>query len=124
AFGFPSRVIRATHHPSCVIGRFRWASAYRGEHETNRVHLRATPIRRRHIVAVTTFGTNHPMAVKLWSKRLSVEVLQETYAMRFTGKSQSAMIEIKDEATKGPGDKITFALRMQMVQDGILGDET
>lgn len=75
-------------------------------------------------MAVTTYGTNHAMAVKLWSKRLSVEVLHATYAMRFTGKSQSAMIEIKDETSKGAGDKVTFALRMQMVQDGVLGDDT
>jgi N4-gp56 family major capsid protein len=75
-------------------------------------------------VAVTTYGVNHAMAVKLWSKRLSVEVLQETYAMRFTGKSQTAMIEIKDETSKGAGDKVTFALRMQMTQDGIIGDDT
>lgn len=75
-------------------------------------------------MAVTTYGINHPMAVKLWSKRLTVEVLQETYAMRFAGKGQSSLIEIKDETSKTAGDKITFALRMQMVQDGVLGDDT
>jgi N4-gp56 family major capsid protein len=88
------------------------------------VHSRAFPKRRRQIVAVTTYGVNHASAVKLWSKRLSVEVLQDTYAMRFTGKSQGALIEIKDETAKGPGDKVTFALRMQMTQDGVVGDDT
>lgn len=31
-------------------------------------------------MATTSYGTNDPMAVKLWSKRLSVEVLKTCWA--------------------------------------------
>lgn len=31
-------------------------------------------------MAVTSYGVNDPLAVKLWSKRLSVEVLKNTWA--------------------------------------------
>lgn len=75
-------------------------------------------------MATTTFGTNDPMAVKLWSKRLSIEVLQESWAAQFMGPGPGSLTQIKDEATKGPGDKITYGLRMQMTQEGVLGDAT
>lgn len=31
-------------------------------------------------MAVTSYGTNDPLAVKLWSKKLAVEVLKQTWA--------------------------------------------
>ena len=34
-------------------------------------------------MATTAYGTNHPLAVKLWSKRLMREALKETYIGRF-----------------------------------------
>ncbi len=30
-------------------------------------------------MATTAYGVNHPLAVKLWSKRLMREALKETY---------------------------------------------
>lgn len=64
------------------------------------------------------------MAVKLWSKRLNVEVLKSTWLTRFMGSSQSSIIQVKDELGKSAGDKVTFGLRMQMTGDGIQGDST
>ena len=75
-------------------------------------------------MAVTSYGTNDPMAVKLWSKVLAQEVLKNTWASKFMGESDDNVIVIKDETMKSQGDKITFGLRMQLTGDGVLGDGT
>ena len=75
-------------------------------------------------MAVTSYGVNDPLAVKLWSKRLSVEVLKNTWAARFMGPTASSVIQIKDETTKSAGDKITYGLRMQLSGSGVIGDGT
>jgi len=75
-------------------------------------------------MAVTSYGVNDPLAVKLWSKRLSVEVLKNTWASKFMGDTSSSLIQIKDETSKGPGDKITYGLRMQLSGAGVIGDGT
>ncbi|MEJ0071192.1 MAG: DUF4043 family protein [Pseudomonadota bacterium] len=75
-------------------------------------------------MAVTSYGVNDPLAVKVWSKRLSIEVLKNTWASRFMGTSSASVIQIKDELQKGSGDKITYGLRMQLSGTGVLGDGT
>jgi len=75
-------------------------------------------------MASTNFGVNDPLAVKLWSKKLSVEVLKETWIMQFAGDSSDSMVQIKDETQKSAGDKITYGLRMQLVSAGVQGDGT
>lgn len=73
-------------------------------------------------MAVTSYGTNDPLAVKLWSKRLAVEVLKQTWAHKFMGEESSNIIQIKDETRKSAGDKITYGLRMQLTGLGVIGD--
>ena len=75
-------------------------------------------------MAATSYGTNDPLAVKLWSKRLAVEVLKTTWVTKFMGPSSASIIQIKDETTKGAGDKITYGLRMQLSGAGVIGDGT
>ena len=75
-------------------------------------------------MATTSYGTNDPLAVKLWSKRLNVEVLKTTWATKFMGASSSSIIQVKDETSKSAGDKITYGLRMQLSGTGVLGDGT
>lgn len=75
-------------------------------------------------MATTSYGTNDPMAVKLWSKRLAVEVLKTTWAAKFMGPNSSSIIQIKDETQKSAGDKITYGLRMQLSGSGVIGDGT
>lgn len=75
-------------------------------------------------MATTSYGTNDPMAVKLWSKRLAVEVLKTCWASRFMGPNSSNIIQIKDETQKSAGDKITYGLRMQLTGSGVIGDGT
>ena len=75
-------------------------------------------------MAVTTFGINDPLANKLWSKLLTVEVLKNSWAAQFMGPGPDFLTQIKDETQKAAGDKITFGIRMQMTQNGVAGDAT
>jgi len=73
-------------------------------------------------MAATSYGTNDPLTVKLWSKKLAVEVLKQTWASRFMGMESSNIIQVKDELSKSAGDKITYGLRMQLSGQGVIGD--
>lgn len=75
-------------------------------------------------MSTTDYPVNHPLAVKLWSTKLMHEALKETYFARFMGKTSDNLIQIKEETSKGAGDKITFGLRMQLVGLGVQGDAT
>lgn len=75
-------------------------------------------------MAATNFGVNDPLAVKLWSRKLTVEVLKETWIMQFAGTTSDNMVQIKDETQKSAGDRITYGLRMQLTSAGVQGDGT
>jgi N4-gp56 family major capsid protein len=73
-------------------------------------------------MAVTSYGVNDSMTVKLWSKKLAVEALKKTYFANFIGEGAGSLIQLKTETQKSAGDQITFGLRMQAAGDGVLGD--
>lgn len=75
-------------------------------------------------MAVTQYGVNHPMAVKLWAKRLAVEALKATSIGPFIGTDPNSLVHMKTETQKGPGDQVTFGLRMQLTGRGVQGTET
>lgn len=75
-------------------------------------------------MADTTYGVNHPLAVKLWAKKLFVEVLQECIAAKFIGETAGSLIQVKDEMSKQAGDQVTIGLRMQLSGRGVQGDDT
>lgn len=75
-------------------------------------------------MATTAYGVNHPLAVKTWRKKLFLEALKQTYFSRFMGNDDRSIIQIFNEVQKGPGDKVTFGLRMQLTGNGVLGDGT
>lgn len=75
-------------------------------------------------MAVTSYGTGNALAVKLWSKRLSVEALKATWLFKFVGESTDDLIQIKDETSKSAGDQVTYGLRMQLSGSGVIGDGT
>lgn len=75
-------------------------------------------------MAVTEYGVNDALAVKLWSKKLSVEVLKETEIADYMGEDENSLWQIKTETQKGAGDKITHGLRMQLSGAGVQGDGT
>ena len=75
-------------------------------------------------MAVTSYGVNHPLAVKVWARRLFREALKATYAYKFMGEDSNSLIQVKTELSKGAGDKVTQGLRMQLSGGGTIGDST
>jgi len=75
-------------------------------------------------MATTSYGVNHPLAVKQWARKLHHEALAETYFARFMGEGSENLIQIKREVSKDAGDRITCGLRMLLSGDGIEGDAT
>jgi len=75
-------------------------------------------------MSTTTYGVNDAMAVKLWSKKLAVEVSKATAIAPLIGKSSNSIIQLKDETQKGKGDKVTFGLRTQLTGNGVTEGQT
>ncbi len=75
-------------------------------------------------MANTAYGVNHPLSVKLWSKKLMRETLKETYVSRFMGRTKDSLIYVKDDLAKSAGDRIRVGLRMQLTGQGVQGDGT
>lgn len=75
-------------------------------------------------MADTNFGTNHPLAVTIWSRKLYEEVIGKSFFSKFMGKGSDNLLQIKEETQKGPGDRIRVGLRMVMTGAGVQGDAT
>lgn len=75
-------------------------------------------------MAATEVGVNHPLAQKLWSKRLFHEVIKEQWASKFMGEDSNSVIQIQSDTKKAAGDRITVGLRVLLTGDGIQGDDT
>ena len=75
-------------------------------------------------MADTSFGVNHPLAVKAWRKRLHEESLKQMWFAKFIGSGPTSVIQKVDELRKGPGDRVRVGLRMQLSGAGIQGDST
>src|SRR6185436_19967853 len=70
-------------------------------------------------MAQTDFGVNHPLAVKIWSKKIAREALKQTYISRFMGEGSNNLCQVFDELNKGAGDRIRGPLRMQLTGSGV-----
>lgn len=75
-------------------------------------------------MATTAYGTNHALAVKLWSRKLFREALKQTFMSRYMGEGSDSLVQILSDTKKGAGDRITVGLRMQLSGAGIQGDAT
>ncbi len=75
-------------------------------------------------MATSQYGLNNPLTVKLWSRKLFQEALKECWMYKFIGTGSDSLIQEKAETSKGPGDRITFGLRMQLSGAGVAGDST
>lgn len=69
-------------------------------------------------MAITNFGVNDALAIKLWSKTLDAEALKYTDIGPLIGDSPNAIIHRKTETSKGPGDQVTYGIRLQLVGAG------
>lgn len=73
---------------------------------------------------LTEYGVNHPLAVKAWSRKLLREALKQTWFYKFMGTGSDALVYIKNDLEKGPGDRVRCGLRMLLTGSGIQGDDT
>jgi N4-gp56 family major capsid protein len=65
-------------------------------------------------MATTNIALNDALAVKLWSKKLDHEALKFTDIAPLIGDDPNSIIHRKTELQKGPGDQITYGIRMQL----------
>lgn len=70
----------------------------------------------------TSYPVNHPLAVKLWSRKLFQETLKNTWAMKFLGSDSSSLMQLCEEPAKNKGDMVTIGLRAQLNGVGVQGD--
>lgn len=77
-------------------------------------------------MATSQYGTNNPLTVKIWAKKLFAEALKMTRFGQFKGADNAtdALVSTRTELAKAKGDKITIGLRMQLTAPGIQGDGT
>jgi len=75
-------------------------------------------------MAVTAFATGDSLAVKLWSKKLAVEALKQTWVYKFMGTDDNSVIQIFDDTQKSAGDRIRIPLRRLLAGNGVVGDQT
>ncbi len=75
-------------------------------------------------MATTAYGVNHPLAVKLWRKKLMREALKETFMQRFMGSDKGSLLYNMDDLKKSAGDRVRVGLRMQLSGAGVAGDGT
>lgn len=75
-------------------------------------------------MGMTSFATGDNLAVKLWSKKISVEALKQTWVFKFMGTGDDSVIQVFDDMNKGPGDRIRVPLRRLLNGAGVQGDAT
>lgn len=69
-------------------------------------------------MSTTSYGVNDALAVKLWSKMLAVAERDSLEIAPLMGNDANSIIQIKNETSKGAGDKVTFGLRVRLTGDG------
>jgi N4-gp56 family major capsid protein len=74
-------------------------------------------------MAITQYGVNDALAVKVWARDLFSEVKKGLDIAPLIGTSKSSIIQERSEL-KGKGDRVTVGLRMQLIGDGKTENET
>lgn len=75
-------------------------------------------------MAMTDYAANDAMAVKLWSRMLSLQSLDSTDIKPLIGSDENSIIQMKDETSKGPGDQVTYGLQIQLQGAGFTENDT
>lgn len=75
-------------------------------------------------MADTQFAVGNALTAKLYAKRLFHDVIGESYIGKFSGKSDSSLVQIKTETQKDAGDRITVGLRTLATGNGVQEDGT
>jgi len=72
----------------------------------------------------TQFLTNDPLTRKKWARELFKVLLPTVEFNELIGTDSNAIVQQKTELTKGEGDQITFGIRLPLVGEGVVGDDT
>lgn len=75
-------------------------------------------------MADTSYGVNHPLAVKVWTRKLIHEPYRSGWFSKFVGEDSNSLIHLHSDLQKGPGDTVYPMLRAQLTGDGVQGDGT
>lgn len=75
-------------------------------------------------MAVKQYAANDPEAVKLWGRKLSYEVMRQTYFGKFMGEGEDNIIQERTETSKGPGDRVRVTLLAEPAGNGVMGSAT
>lgn len=70
----------------------------------------------------TSYGINHPLAVKAWHKKLFHETLKKTWISKFMGESTDSLITRLNETSKSKGDRVRIGMRVLLTGAGVQGD--
>jgi len=70
----------------------------------------------------TSFASDNALTIQKWSAWLYKQALQDIFFGKFVGKDDRSLIQTKTDLTKDKGDKIAFALRMNLTGAGVTGD--
>lgn len=65
-------------------------------------------------MAVQGFSTSNALSPRQWAKRVEAETFKKAVVAPFIGKSSSSLIQMREELSKQPGDKLRITLRAQM----------
>jgi len=65
-------------------------------------------------MAYTEILTSHGVTVSQWEDRIAAEYIGQLWMKNVMGPSQDAIVQVKSDLTKMPGDAINFGIRSQM----------
>jgi N4-gp56 family major capsid protein len=72
----------------------------------------------------TQFLTNDSLTRKRWARDLFAVLLPAVEFNDLTGSGSSDIVQIRTELGKGEGDNITFGIRLPLLGEGVVGDDT
>ncbi len=71
----------------------------------------------------TTFEASDALTVKKWASRLGYDVVYRTSLSSLIGEDENSVISLKNETSKGPGDRVTFPLMKKLTGNGFTSRE-
>lgn len=72
---------------------------------------------------LTGFALGDALAIQRWEEGLTYEAEVGAYWSKFEGTSRDSLVVVKDDLSKGRGEKVTFGLRAKLSGDGAEGDD-
>lgn len=72
----------------------------------------------------TMFLTNDPLTRKKWSKELFSVILPNMEFNDLIGTGTDSIVQMKTELAKGEGDRLKMGIRLPLIGEGIVGNDT